>query len=79
MRRGRRLPQLELSGEQRSPLQCWTRRSKTARALSMRVRIVLRASEGLTTTAIATETHACIQTVSKWYGQLRNPQDEADS
>ena len=67
MRRGRRLPQLELSGEQRSTLQGWTRRRKTAQALSMRARIVLRASEGLTATAIATETHACIQTVSKWW------------
>src|ERR1700674_5084468 len=67
MRRGRRLPQLELSGEQRSTLQGWTRRRKTAQALSMRARIILRASEGLTATAIATETHACIQTVSKWW------------
>src|SRR5271157_2594131 len=67
MRRGRRLPQLELSGEQRSTLQGWTRRRKTAQALAMRARIVLRASEGLTATAIAQETHACIQTVSKWW------------
>src|ERR1700693_2081747 len=67
MRRGRRLPQLELSGEQRSTLQGWTRRRKTAQALSMRARIILRASEGLTATAIATETHTCIQTVSKWW------------
>ena len=67
MRRGRRLPQLELSGEQRSTLQGWTRRRKTAQALSMRARIILRASEGLTATAIATESHVCIQTVSKWW------------
>lgn len=33
----------------------------------MRARIVLRASEGLTTTAIAQETHVCIQTASKWW------------
>jgi len=33
----------------------------------MRARIVLRASEGVTATAIARETHACIQTVSKWW------------
>ena len=67
MRRGRRLPLLELSQEQRTTLQGWTRRRKTAQALSMRARIVLRASEGLTATAIAAETHACIQTVSKWW------------
>ncbi len=67
MRRGRRLPLLELSQEQRTTLQGWTRRRTTAQALSMRVRIVLRASEGLTATAIAAETHTCIQTVSKWW------------
>jgi transposase len=67
MRRGRRLPELQLSEEQRSTLQGWTRRRKTAQALSMRARIVLRASEGLTATAIAAEVHACIQTVSKWW------------
>ena len=67
MRRGRRLPELELSEEQRSALRGWTRRRKTAQALSLRARIVLRASEGLTATAIARETHACIQTVSKWW------------
>jgi len=67
MRRGRRLPQLELSAEQRMTLQGWMRRRKTAQALSMRARIVLRACEGLTATAIAAETDACIQTVSKWW------------
>jgi hypothetical protein len=48
MRRGRRLPDLQLSQEQRLTLQAWTRRRKTSQALSMRARIVLRASEGLT-------------------------------
>ena len=67
MRRGRRLPELELSAEQCGTLQGWTRRRKTAQALSMRARIILRASEGLTATAIARETRACIQTVSKWW------------
>ena len=67
MRRGRRLPELLLSQEQRSTLQGWTRRRKTAQALSMRARIILRASEGLTATAVAAEVHACIQTVSKWW------------
>jgi transposase len=61
------LPELHLSEEQRSTLQGWTRRRKTAQALSMRARIVLRAAEGLTSTAIARETPACIQTVSKWW------------
>ena len=55
MKKGRRLPELKLSEEQRSTLQGWTRRRKTAQALSMRARIVLRASDGLTATAIAAE------------------------
>jgi transposase len=67
MRRGRRLPELELSGEQRKTLQSWTRRRKTAQALSMRARIVLRASEGVTATVIAQEMDVCLQTVSKWW------------
>jgi transposase len=67
MRRGRRLPELKLGAEQIATLQGWTRRRKTAQALSMRARIVLRASEGLTATAIAGELHVCIQTVSKWW------------
>ena len=67
MRRGRRLPELELSEEQRTILQGWTRRRKTAQALAMRARIILRAAEGLTATAIGIETKACIQTVSKWW------------
>src|ERR1039457_2845157 len=67
MIRGRRLPELQLSEEQRSTLQGWTRRRKTAQALSMRARIILRASEGLTATAVGAEMHVCIQTVSKWW------------
>lgn len=67
MRRGRRLPELELSLEQRTALQGWTRRRKTAQALSLRARMVLRASEGLTATAIAAELQVCLQTVSKWW------------
>jgi transposase len=33
----------------------------------MRARIILRASEGLTATAVAAEMRVCIQTVSKWW------------
>ena len=72
MRRGRRLPGLELSEEQRSTLQGWTRRRKTAQALSMRARIVLRASEGLTATAIAVQrrTRAFKQSVNGGAGLM---------
>jgi transposase len=67
MRRGRRLPELELSEEQRTTLLGWTGRRKTAQALSLRARIVLRACDGLTATAVAAEMHVCLQTVSKWW------------
>ena len=67
MGRGRRLPELVLSAEHRATLQGWTRRRKTAQALSLRARIVLRAADGLTATAIARETQVCIQTVGKWW------------
>jgi transposase len=67
MRRGRRLPELQLSEEQRTTLQGWTRRRKTAQALSLRAQIVLRASEGRTATTTAAEMHVCIPTVSKWW------------
>ena len=67
MRRGRRLPELKLSEEQRSILLGWTGRRKTAQALAMRARIVLYACDGLTATAVAAKMHVCIQTVSKWW------------
>jgi transposase len=67
MVRGRSLPTLALTEEERATLQGWSRRRKTAQALALRSRIVLRASAGLTATAIASELSVCIQTVSKWW------------
>ena len=67
MGRGRRLPLLTLTIEDRETLQGWSRRRKTAQALALCSRIVLRASTGLTATAIALEQGVCIQTVSKWW------------
>ncbi len=67
MRRGRSLPSLTLTAEDRETLQGWSRRRKTAQALALRSRIVLRASMGSTATAIALEQGVCIQTVSKWW------------
>ena len=67
MGQGRRLPSLTLTIEDRETLQGWSRRRKTAQALALRSRIVLRASTGTTATAIALEQGICIQTVSKWW------------
>jgi transposase len=58
---------LTLTAADRETLQGWSRRRKTAQALALRSRIVLRASMGSTATAIALEQGVCIQTVSKWW------------
>ncbi len=46
---------LDLSEAERAELGGWARRRKTAQALALRSRIVLRAAEGLSNTAIAAE------------------------
>jgi transposase len=57
---------LELSEAERSELEGWSRRRKTAQALALRARIVLRAAEGLSNTAIADELGVAKHTVGKW-------------
>src|SRR5688500_14741239 len=57
---------LELGEAERSELEGWSRRRKTAQALAMRARVVLRAAEGLTNTAIAAELGVSKHTVGKW-------------
>jgi transposase len=67
MGRGRSLPALVLTDVDRAMLQGWSRRRKTAQALALRSRIILRGASGLTATALASELGVCIQTVSKWW------------
>src|SRR3954449_1187406 len=57
---------LELSEAERSELEGWSRRRKTAQALAPRARIVLRAAERLSNTAIADELGIAKHTVGKW-------------
>jgi transposase len=57
---------LELNEAERSEVEGWARRRKTAQALAMRARIVLRAAEGLSNTAIAAELGVSKHTVGKW-------------
>ena len=56
MGRGRSLPALVLTDADRATLQGWSRRRKTAQALALRSRIILRGASGLTATALASET-----------------------
>lgn len=62
----RRLSIPMVTAEQREILQQWIRRPKTAQALALRARIVLRLADGESSTAVARETRSHIQTVSKW-------------
>src|SRR5688572_18955561 len=57
---------LGLSEAERSELEGWARRRKTAQALALRARIVLRAADGLSNTAIAAELATSQHTVGKW-------------
>src|SRR3954465_413328 len=57
---------LERSEAERSELEGWSRRRKTAQALALRARIVLRVAEGLSNTAIADELGIAKHTVGKW-------------
>src|SRR4051794_35714108 len=57
---------LDLSEAERTELESWARRRKTAQALALRARIVLRSAAGLTNTAIAAELGIAKHTVGKW-------------
>jgi FixJ family two-component response regulator len=57
---------LDLSEAERTELESWARRRKTAQALALRARIVLRAAAGLTNTATAAELGIAKHTVGKW-------------
>lgn len=64
--RGRRLPELVLSSEERESLERWARRPKTAQALALRARIILRCSTGASNAAVAQELEITPATVGKW-------------
>jgi transposase len=64
--RGRPKVELSVSGEQRAALERWTRRPKTAQALALRARIVLRCAQGLSNEAVAVELGVHAATVGKW-------------
>jgi len=66
MRTGRPLAPLSISEEQRSTLENWVRRPKTAQALSLRARVILACGEGLPNNLVARQMRIRQQTVSKW-------------
>ena len=70
MTRGRPVPELRLSAEERETLQRWARRPKTAQALALRARIVLACAEGKNNTTVSTAMRLCKQTVGKWRGRF---------
>jgi len=70
MPRGRPIPKLILSREERETLQAWVRRPKTAQALALRARIVLACAEGKNNTAVGAALRLCKQTVGKWRGRF---------
>ena len=63
---GRRAVEVVLRAGDREVLEGWAQRPKTAQALAMRARIVLKAADGASATATASTVRACLQTVCKW-------------
>src|SRR5271168_125510 len=63
---GRRAAVVDLQAGDRSVLEGWALRRKTAQALAMRARIVLKGADGVSATSTAVEMKVCLQTVGKW-------------
>ena len=66
MRTGRPIPELILSDAEHETLQNWVRRPKSAQALALRARMILRCAEGRTNTQVAEQVQVRIATVGKW-------------
>src|SRR6516162_5025508 len=64
--RGRPKAELLVSAEQRAVLERWARRPKTAQALALRARIVLRCAQGFSNGAVAAQLGVHAATVGKW-------------
>jgi transposase len=66
MRTGRPIAVVTVTAEQRSELETWSRRPKTAQALAMRSRIILLAAQGGSNKSIALKLSTTPHTVGKW-------------
>lgn len=73
MRTGRPKPKLIVSEEERSTLEAWARRPKTAQSLALRSKIILACADAeQTNTAISQRLHVTAQTVGKWRARFLN-------
>lgn len=61
-----RLTPLTLTPDERSKLEGWVRRPKSAQRLALRAKIVLAAAAGRSNTSIAADLHVTLPTVGKW-------------
>lgn len=66
MARGRQLPPLELTDDERRVLDGYTRRRKTAQQLALRARIVLLCADGHSNMAVAHKLDTTRETVGRW-------------
>src|SRR5215469_8872952 len=66
MRIGRPIPELSLSEAERTTLQNWARRPKSAQALAARAKLILACADQKTNTTVAQEFRVAEQTVGKW-------------
>jgi transposase len=66
MRLGRPVPPIVLTDDERETLEQWARRRKTAQAIALRARLILRCATDETATAIARDVRVAKQTVGKW-------------
>jgi transposase len=63
---GRPLKELILADDERSKLEQWARRPKSAQRLALRSRIVLACASGLSNTQVAQQLRVTLPTVGKW-------------
>jgi transposase len=66
MRRGRPIPPLTLTPDERETLERWARRPKTAQALALRARIVLTCATGANNGTVAERLGVTRQMVGRW-------------
>ena len=65
-KRGRPVPAIVLTDEEKQSLENWARRPKTAQALAGRARMVLACAQGMSNGEVAVKTDVTRQTVGRW-------------
>jgi transposase len=72
MQRGRPIAPLILTQEEKTTLERWARRPKSAQALAQRARVIFACAEGLSNTIVAARLKLTMQTVGKWRRRFMN-------